>query len=112
MFATIYFAILIFFQDFSTKKPIKNAAKGHTIKKPPVGPARTAIPPLPPDKIGTPNRTITTTNSILKKPNLLPKKLPASITPIVCKVIGTGIKGKGIGGIKPKTATIAANIAA
>jgi len=58
------------------------------------------------------NKTITTTNSILKKPNLLPKKLPASITPIVCKVIGTGIKGKGIGGIKPKTATIAANIAA
>ena len=103
---------MIFFQNFSAKNPTKKAAKGHTIKNPPVGPVRTASPPLPPDRIGRPKRTITTTNNILIKPNLLPKKLPASITPIVCKVIGTGIKGKGIGGIKPKTATIAANIAA
>ena len=44
-----------------------------------------------------------------QRPRLAPRIEPASMTPMDCAVIGTGMKPTGIGGISPSAAMMAAN---
>src|ERR1700709_148914 len=88
--------------------PITNAAIGQLYRYPAVGPTKTPRPPCPPDSTGAPTATTARNSSSARPPRLAPRIEPASITPRVCAVIGTGITGTAIGGITPSTATMAA----
>ena len=80
---------------------------GYKNKKPDEGPAKTPIPPRPPESTGKPATTNNRNTITLDAPNLRPKIIPAKNIPIFCKTIGTGIKGSGIPGSKPKIQIIA-----
>src|SRR5438309_1113216 len=52
-----------------------------------------------------PTATSTRNTSSASPPRLAPRTEPASITPSVCAVIGTGMPGAGSGGSRPNAAT-------
>ncbi len=76
------------------------------------GPTNTDRPPRPPGNIGKPKATNMINRIKLIVPDFFPKKHPASITPSVCAVIGTGIKPSEMGGTIPNTLINAVNSAA
>src|SRR3712207_1755284 len=89
--------------------PTTNAATGQLYRKPAVGPAKTPRPPRPPESTGAPTATTARNTRSARPPRLAPSTDPASITPSVCAVIGTGKPATGTGGTSPSTATSAAN---
>src|SRR5690606_18655673 len=87
--------------------PVTKAPGIQPSRKPAVGPARTPSPPRPPARTGSPRITSRTTSAGASAPRQGPSMEPASITPKVCRVMGTGRKPSGIGGMMP-SATIRA----
>lgn len=63
---------------------------------PPVGPRMTPGPPLMPANTGSPAMPMSMYTTWLNTPRLLPSNAPDNRTAIVCPVIGTGVKGRGI----------------
>ncbi|MNC42819.1 hypothetical protein D3C75_916470 [compost metagenome] len=106
------FQVWSFGQIFSEYQPMRPAAIGQLNMYPADGPTSTASPPLPPVSTGRPIAMRMMKITRLRAPIRLPRKHPASMTPSVWAVIGTGIKPRGKGGIKPSTAMRAANNAA
>src|SRR4051812_9298659 len=95
-------------QNVWVSSPMTNAAIGQLYRYPAVGPTKTPSPPFPPDSTGAPTATTARNSSSARPPRRAPSTEPASITPSVCAVIGTGTSGTAIGGISPSTATMAA----
>src|SRR3954465_1869702 len=95
-------------QNSSVSSPMTKAAIGPLYREPAVGPTKTPSPPFPPDSTGAPTATTARNSSSARPPRRAPSTEPASITPSVCAVIGTGTSGTAIGGISPSTATMAA----
>src|SRR3954454_1407015 len=96
-------------QTRSVIRPITNAPTGQLSRQPAVGPANTERPPRPPGSSGSPTATSTRNSSWDRKPRRAPTTDPASITPSVCAVMGTGPTFTA--GTSPSTAVIAANSA-
>lgn len=106
------FQVWSFGQIFSEYQPMRPAAIGQLNMYPADGPTSTASPPRPPVSTGRPMAIRMMKMTRLSVPIRFPKKQPASMTPSVWAVIGTGIKPRGNGGIIPNTAMRAANNAA
>ena len=93
----------------SAVRPMMNAAAIYPIIYPPVGPAKTPIPPLNPENTGIPTAPSNTYTAILIVPYFLPSIPPVRNTASVPRLIGTGVNPRGIV-IKEQMAVIAAKI--
>lgn len=75
--------------------PMTTTPKIQPSRYPADGPTKTPAPPRPPDKSGRPISTSASNTSTEAAPRDGPRMVPASITPNVCRVIGTAPRRRG-----------------
>ncbi len=92
-------------------KPQHRAVGMNPIRKPPVGPRKTARPALPPANTGRPRIPAAIYSDMASAPPRGPRMNPASSTNMVWRVTGTGLSGPTGTAMMPPTAVSAASSA-